>query len=150
VGPPDLPLLAPSAFSPVRHILDEEGGRVHIVFKAVVAFVALGLLFLGFIFVIAGGSAENYGTGAAMLIVGLVLLGYIYRMSRIEASRPKVIQQDVHVTMGGSGEFQERRMNCPSCGAPVEEKDVTLMSGGLVIKCPYCETTSALEEEPKW
>lgn len=122
---------------------------MHVAVKVLVAFFALCLIFLGFIFLIAGG-AENVVIGAVMVVAGFGLFGFLYYDSRIEASRPKVIHQDIDVTMEGSGEFQEKRLNCPSCGAPVEEKDVGLMSGGLVIKCPYCKTVSAMEEQPKW
>ena len=122
---------------------------MHIVVKFVIAFFALGLIFLGFIFLIAGGT-DNVVVGAVMVLAGFGLFAFLYYDSKIVASQPKVVHQDIDVTMGGSGEFQERRLNCPSCGAPVEEKDVTLMSGGLVINCPYCKTTSALEEAPKW
>ena len=123
---------------------------MHVVVRAAIAFFSLCMLFLGAIFVIAGGSTENYATGGVMLLVAFGLLGFLYYDSRIEAKRPTQVHQEFHVTMGGSGEFEERKLNCPSCGAPVEQKDVTLMSGGLVIKCPYCNTTSAMEEQPKW
>lgn len=123
---------------------------MHVVIRAVIAFFALCLLFLGAIFVIAGGGAENYIAGGVMLLIGFGLLAFVYHDSRLEAERPVEVHQDIHVTMGGSGEFRDKRIDCPSCGAPVGEKDVTLMSGGLVIKCPYCGTTSAMEEAPKW
>ena len=122
---------------------------MHVAVKFIVVLFALALLFLGFIFLIAGG-ADNAVVGAVMLLAAFGLLGFMYYDSKITASQPKVVHQQFDVTMGGSGELQERKLNCPSCGAPVEGKDVTLMSGGLVIKCPYCGTTSAMEEEPKW
>lgn len=122
---------------------------MHFAVKLIIAFFALGLIFLGMIFLIAGGT-DNVIVGAVMVIAGFGLFGFLYYDSKIVASQPKVIHQQFDVTMGGSGEFQERKLNCPSCGAPVGEKDVTLMSGGLVLKCPYCKTTSALEEGPKW
>ena len=122
---------------------------MHIAIKFVIAFFALGLIMLGFIFLMAGGS-ENVTIGGLMVLGGFGLFIFLYYDSRIEASRPKVVHQEFNVTMDGSGELHERRVNCPSCGAPVEEKDVSLMSGGLVIKCPYCKTASAMEEAPKW
>ncbi len=122
---------------------------MHVAVKVIIAIFALGLIFLGFIFLIAGGS-ENLIIGAVMTLAGFGLFAFLYYDSRIVASQPKLVHQEVNVTMGGSGDFQEQKLNCPSCGAPVEQKDVTLMSGGLVLKCPYCGTTSALEEEPKW
>ncbi len=122
---------------------------MHFAVKLIIAFFALGLIFLGMIFLIAGGT-DNVIVGAVMVLAGFGLFGFLYYDSKIVASQPKVIHQQFDVTMGGSGEFKERKLNCPSCGAPVGEKDVTLMSGGLVLNCPYCKTTSAMEEEPKW
>jgi DNA-directed RNA polymerase subunit RPC12/RpoP len=120
---------------------------MHIALKVVIAFFALSLLLLGGIFLIAGGM-ENIITGVALVGIGFGLFAFIFFVERIEAKRP--ITQKVSVTMGGSGEFRDKEIKCPSCGAPVGENDITLISGGLMIKCPYCNSTSALEEEPKW
>lgn len=121
---------------------------MHIAIKLLIILVAMGALFMGAIFLIAGGLVANYVIGAVLLLVGFGLLGYIYLNERIEAKRP--LQQTFNVTMAGSGEMVERKMFCRSCGAPLEQKDVTLMSGGLVGKCPYCGTVTTLEEQPKW
>jgi endogenous inhibitor of DNA gyrase (YacG/DUF329 family) len=120
---------------------------LHIALKVLVAFFALCLLFLGVIFMIAGGT-ENYVVGGVMVAVGFGLMVFIYLNERIEARRP--IKQEFHVTMGGSGELRDRKIECPNCGAPVESKDIEVVSGGLMVKCPYCGSASALEEEPKW
>jgi endogenous inhibitor of DNA gyrase (YacG/DUF329 family) len=70
--------------------------------------------------------------------------------SSSEAKRP--IQKDFHynVTMSGSGDFNEQKLVCPYCGAPVERGNIKVMSGGLVIECPYCDRVSQMEEDPKW
>jgi DNA-directed RNA polymerase subunit RPC12/RpoP len=120
---------------------------MHIALKVVIAFFALCMLILGGIFFIAGGT-ENAITGGVLVAIAFGMFAFIYLVERIEAKRP--ITQEVSVTMGGSGEFRDREIKCPSCGAPVEGKDITLVSGGLMIQCPYCGSTSALEEEPKW
>ncbi len=117
-------------------------------FKILIVFISLCLLLLGSVFLIAGGQAANYLTGGAMLLVALALLGYVHLMNRTEAQRP--IHQEFHVTMGGSGELKEMKIKCRSCGAGLEQKDVKVVSGGLTVKCPYCATVYALEEEPKW
>jgi len=121
---------------------------VHIAIKLLIIFVALGALFMGAVFLIAGGLLANYAIGAVLLLVGFALLGYVYMNERIEAKRP--LQQTFNVTMTGAGEMAERKLLCRSCGAPLEQKDVTLMSGGLVGKCPYCGTVTNFEEQPKW
>ena len=116
--------------------------------KFVLIFVSLCLLLLGFVFLIAGGSLENYVTGGTMLAVCFGLLGFIYMNSRIEAKRP--VHQEFHVTMGGSGEYKEREIVCKSCGAPLKDENLTVIKGGIMVKCPYCGSTYAFEEEPKW
>ena len=118
------------------------------VLKYALIFVAICLLLLGFIFLIAGGDAENYITGGVMLGVAFGLLGYIYMDSRLEARRP--IEQQFHVTMAGSGTLKQKEMNCRSCGAPLKEENLTVAKGAVVVKCPYCGTVYSLEEEPKW
>jgi predicted RNA-binding Zn-ribbon protein involved in translation (DUF1610 family) len=120
---------------------------MHNALKLVIIFVALCLLLLGSIFLIAG-ETQNILTGAGIILVAFALLGYIYAGSRLEAKRP--IQQEFHVTMGGSGELKEHKMSCKSCGGALQEKDLTVVKGGVMVKCPYCGSTYALEEEPKW
>ncbi len=115
--------------------------------KFALIFISLCLLFLGFVFLIAGGG-QNFLTGGLMLLVAFGLLGYIYVNSRIEAKRP--IHQEFHVTMGGSGEFEDREIKCKSCGAPLKDEHLTVIKGGIMVKCPYCGSVYALEEEPKW
>ena len=123
---------------------------MHIVVKFVIAFFALGLIFLGFIFLIAGGT-DNITVGAVMVLAGFGLFAFLYYDSQIVASQPKVVPQDIAVPRGGSGEFQKQKLNCPSCGAPVEAKDVTLMSGGLVVNCPYCNAAAPFRHaHPQW
>lgn len=111
-------------------------------------FVSLFLILLGFVFLMAGGYLENYLTGGIMLLVAFGLLGYIYLNARNEAKRP--VTQEFHVTMGGSGEMKQKQISCRSCGGPIKSENVSVVKGGLMVKCPYCGSTYALEEEPKW
>ena len=112
-------------------------------------FVAVGLIFMGTIFIIAWG-IENIAAGGVMLFIALAIILFIYRDSRLEAAKPTLVSQTFNVQMGGSGELREKEMKCKSCGASIGKKDVTVIEGGLSIKCPYCGSTYALEEEPKW
>ena len=120
---------------------------MHIALKLLIVFFALSMLLLGGVFIIAGGT-QDLLVGGVLLLVGFGLMAFIYLNERIEAKRP--IHQEFHVTMEGSGEFRDKEIECPKCGAPVEPKDITVVSGGLMIECPYCGSASALEEAPKW
>ena len=121
---------------------------MHGALKYGLIFISLFLILLGVVFLIAGGNAENYVTGGVMLLIAFGLLGYMYASARTEATRP--IKQEFHVTMGGSGELKEREMTCRSCGGPLKSENVTVVKGGLMVRCPYCGKAYALEEEPKW
>jgi DNA-directed RNA polymerase subunit RPC12/RpoP len=121
----------------------------------VLIFVALGLLAYGAINLIAYDPNNpqynmNGVIGAVLIIIAIVIFVIVYLDSRKEASRPVIVQQNVNVQMSGSGQLREKKMACRSCGAPIEEKDIKLISGGLMYTCSYCGSTGALEEEPKW
>jgi len=126
-------------------------GRLHVAVKGVIVFFGLGLMMLGVIFLIAGGS-ENTTAGGVMVGLSLALFAFVYMVDRQDsasmASRP--VHQEFNVTMGGSGEMRERKLVCPYCGAPVGEKDVKVSEGGLTLNCSYCHQVSHVEEEPKW
>jgi hypothetical protein len=116
---------------------------------AFVTFAGICLIILGAIFIIAW-SVENVAAGAAMVLIGAGLMYYVYRVEKIEAATPKLVSQTFNVTMSGSGEMAHKNVVCRSCGAPIAEKDISVVQGGLMGKCPYCGTVSALQESPKW
>jgi DNA-directed RNA polymerase subunit RPC12/RpoP len=116
-----------------------------------IAFVALFLLFLGLVFLMAyEDGLENIMIGGVMILLALGMLAFVYYDSRLEAKRPVVVEQTYNVRIEGSGELGQKPMKCQSCNAPVGEKDVKVIEGGLMYTCPYCGSVGALEEEPKW
>lgn len=112
-------------------------------------FVAVSMMLLGMVFVIASG-IENAAIGAAMVLVAVGLLVLVYRMTKIEASKPTVVSQTFNVKMDGSGQFNAREMKCKSCGAPITDNDLKVIQGGIMATCPYCGAVFAMEEAPKW
>lgn len=117
--------------------------------SGLMAFLAIFLILLGGIFIIAGG-LENVAIGAAMVLVAVGLFFYLYRMEKIEAAKPKLINQTFNVQMSGSGKLEQKQLTCRQCGAPLEDKDLRVVQGGIMVKCPYCGSVYALEEAPKW
>jgi len=117
--------------------------------QGLIVFVGVALLFLGIIFVIAGG-LEDTVIGGVMVIVAIVLFLIVYRMAKIEAAKPTLVSQTFNVKMEGSGEFKEKELKCKSCGAPLGDKNLTVIEGGIMAKCPYCGAIYALQEQPKW
>ncbi|MGD9963666.1 MAG: hypothetical protein AB7S97_07210 [Thermoplasmata archaeon] len=114
-----------------------------------ITFVGICLVLLGAIFIVAWG-VENVVTGLAMVLLGAGLMYYVYRVEKIEAAKPKLVSQTFNVSMSGSGEMAQKDMVCKSCGAPISEKDVRVVQGGLMATCPYCGVAFALQEAPKW
>ena len=127
---------------------------MHIAVKAIIAFFGFGFLAMGSIFLIAGGSTDNYVVAAVLLAIGAALFAFIYRVNKQDADalakRPEVHQHQYDITMAGSGDFTEQKLVCPYCGAPAAQENVRVIGGGLMIECPYCDKVSELEEAPKW
>ena len=116
---------------------------------ALITFVGICLVLLGAIFIIAW-SVENLVTGAVMVLIGAGIMYYVYRVEKVEAAKPKLVSQTYNVTLSGSGAMLPKDMVCKSCGAPIADKDITAVQGGLMAKCPYCGVVFALQEAPKW
>lgn len=117
--------------------------------EGVVIFFGACMIILGGVFLIAGG-IENIAVGAALVLIAAVLFYWVYKVTKIEAAKPTLVSQTFNVKMEGSGEMTRKEMKCKSCGAPIEDKDLTVIQGGIMAKCPYCGAVFALEEAPKW
>jgi len=117
------------------------------VMESVILFVAIFLMLLGVIFLIAAGT---HITGGALVLMAVVLMVFIYRSKKIEASKPTLVNQNFNVTMSGSGQMEKKELNCKSCGAPLSDNNLKVVQGGVIMTCPYCGTISSLEESPKW
>lgn len=117
--------------------------------QALIAVVALSLAFMAVIFIIAGGT-ENIVVGAIMIFIALLMFYFIFRVEKVEASKPTLVSQTFNVKVEGSGQMAAREVKCKSCGAPITQKDLRIIEGGLMATCPYCGVAFALEEAPKW
>ena len=112
-------------------------------------FVAIILILLGIIFLIAG-ALDTIAMGAIMILIAATILVVVYRIEKIEAAKPTLVSQTFNVKMEGSGKFSEKEMKCRSCGAPLTDKELKIVQGGVMVTCPYCGATYALQEAPKW
>jgi hypothetical protein len=122
---------------------------VNRVVQGLVLFVAVFLILLGVIFLIASG-IENMIIGAVLVLISAMLLLYMYRVQKIEAAKPTLVTQNFDVKMEGSGKLDQKELKCPSCGAPLTDKNLKVVEGGVVMVCPYCGTITSLQESPKW
>ena len=117
--------------------------------EAFLVMVGVGLLLLGAIFILAG-ALDTIIIGALMVLIAAGLFFFVYRAAKIEAAKPTLVSQTFNVKMEGSGTFQEKEMKCRSCGAPLTDKDLKIVQGGVMAKCPYCGAVFAMQEQPKW
>jgi cell division protein FtsB len=124
-------------------------GPMNKIAMGLVLLLAVVLIVFGSIFVIAG-EIGNTVTGLILIVIGLVLVYYVYRADKVKASQPQVVQQTVNVQMGGSGQLNQKAMTCKNCGGPLSDKDLKLVEGAVMVTCPYCGTVSSFEEAPKW
>ncbi len=112
-------------------------------------FVAVILILLGIVFLIAG-ALDTIAMGGIMIIIATVILVVVYRIEKMEAAKPTLVSQTFNVKMEGSGKFSEKEMKCRSCGAPLTDKELKIVKGGVMVTCPYCGATYAMQEAPKW
>jgi DNA-directed RNA polymerase subunit RPC12/RpoP len=123
--------------------------KLNKVLTGAILFLAIFMILLGMIFIIASG-IENIATGGVFVLIAVILLFFAYRTTKIEAAKPSVISQTFQVKMEGSGDLKEKELRCKSCGAPLTDKNLKVVQGGVMMTCPYCGAVSALEEAPKW
>ena len=117
--------------------------------QAFLVFFGVGLILLGAVFIIASG-VEFTIIGAVLVLAAVLIFVFVYRVEKIEAAKPTLVSQNFNVNMEGSGKQQGLQMKCKSCGAPLDDKNLTVIQGVIMAKCPYCGATYAVEESPKW
>lgn len=89
----------------------------------------------------------NQGLPARM-IIGIVLIaagvviGWLTSMKAPE----RTIVQKIDVT----GDVKTEQLECRNCGAPLDEKSISMQEGAIIVKCPYCGASYHIEEAPKW
>lgn len=119
------------------------------ILEGIAVFFGVCLIVLGAIFVIAG-SLDTIAIGLALIVIAIVIFFFVYRVEKIEAAKPTLVSQTFNVKMEGSGTMTQRELKCKNCGAPIVDKDLTVIQGGIMAKCSYCGAVFAVEEAPKW
>lgn len=118
-------------------------------FRYLLVFLGIILLLLGFIFLIgSAGLLFNIAAGIIMIAIGCLFFLIVYRLEHAKVKQPKLISQTVKVDL--SGEKVIRNLKCRDCGAELSEREVGMISGGIIVKCSYCNSVYELEEQPKW
>ncbi len=119
------------------------------IIQGLLVFVGIVILLLGLIFIVAAGT-DNVVTGSVMILAAVGIFVFTYYTERIQASKPTLVSQTFNVKMEGSGRLDEKEMKCRTCGAPITEKDLKIVQGGVMVTCSYCGAAYSLQEEPKW
>ncbi|UCE37565.1 MAG: hypothetical protein JSW00_19280 [Thermoplasmata archaeon] len=118
-------------------------------YRFVLVFLGIILLLLGLIFLMgSSGEVMNIAIGIIMIIIGCGFFLIIYRIDYAKAVQPKLVSQTVKVDL--SGEKVIKNLKCKGCGAKLSERDLGIISGGVIVKCGYCDLVYELEEKPKW
>jgi hypothetical protein len=118
-------------------------------FRYLLVFLGIILLLLGFIFLIgSAGLLFNIIAGIAMIVIACLFFLIVYRLEHAKVTQPKLVSQTVKVDL--SGEKIIRNLKCRDCGAELSEREVGMISGGIIVKCSYCNSVYELEEQPKW
>jgi hypothetical protein len=94
------------------------------------------------------GELSNIAIGIIMIAIGCGFFLILYRIEHAKAVQPKLIDQTVKVDL--SGEKIIKSLKCKGCGAQLSGKDIGIISGGVIVKCGYCNLVYELEEKPKW
>lgn len=118
-------------------------------YRFLMVFLGIILLFLGLIFLMgSSGLLINIAIGIIMIIIGCGFFLIIYRVDYAAAKQPRLVSQTVKVEL--PGEKIIRNLKCKGCGAKLSDKDIGIISGGVIVKCSYCNLVYELEEKPKW
>lgn len=118
-------------------------------YRFLMVFLGIILLFLGLIFLMgSSGLLINIAIGIIMIIIGCGFFLIIYRVDYAVAKQPKLVSQTVKVDLPGEKEIKS--LKCKNCGSNLSDKDLGIISGGVIVKCGYCNSVYELEEKPKW
>jgi cytochrome c biogenesis protein CcdA len=118
-------------------------------YRFLLVFMGIILLFLGLIFLMgSSGETMNIAIGIVMIVLGCLFFLIIYRVDYAKAVQPKLMSQTVKVDLPGEKDLKS--LKCKNCGSKLSENDLGMISGGVIVKCGYCDSVYELEEKPKW
>jgi Zn finger protein HypA/HybF involved in hydrogenase expression len=93
--------------------------------------------------------AGNQGV-VLRIVVGIVLLATAIALVIAARLRPQVEQRNIVQKIDLSGDITREELSCPKCGAGLDQQAISVVEGAVMASCPYCKTTTQLEEAPKW
>lgn len=116
----------------------------------IIAYIAAAiLLFFGVLFIWATFSPDGQIT---WLIVGVISVGIGFVLIWFVSRKPATVQGEGSTSLKIElpGEVNLDTLKCKSCGGTFTMENIEMVAGAPVVKCPYCNTTYQLTEDPKW
>lgn len=84
------------------------------------------------------------------IVVGLVLIATAIALVIAFRLRPQRIEHTIEQRVDIAGPASLRRLACPQCSASLEPSAIRAEQGVATLTCPFCNTTSQLEEDVRW
>ena len=114
----------------------------------VIGYIAAAILILFGVLMIIGATDETGSQiwipiGAFLIALGLGMIWLIGRQAKSESTE---LIQKIEL----SGDVNLETLSCQSCGGALSPDNIKMVAGAPVVKCPYCDSTYQLSEEPKW
>jgi hypothetical protein len=134
----------PPALPPYHAREVGDARRVSALMQTVFYLISAVLGIFGLLFLV--GSAQ--GNTALRIIFGLVMLGAAAAL--IWLAKVKTPGQTIIQNIDMPGDTEQQQIKCQNCGGTIGPKDVSVVTGAIYVKCPYCGTSYQLEEAPKW
>jgi hypothetical protein len=116
----------------------------------VIGYIVAGILILFGILVVWGALDPDQGSlgwipfGVVLVVIGL---GIIYLVGR---RTPSAEGEEVTLKIDLPADVKLDKFQCENCGGDLTMDHVHMVAGAPTVKCPYCNTTYQLKEEPKW
>lgn len=84
------------------------------------------------------------------IVVGVVLVATAIALVIAFRLRPQQIAATIEQRVDIAGPASLRRLACPQCNASLEPSAIRSEQGVATLTCPFCNTTSQLEEDVRW
>lgn len=116
----------------------------------IIAYIAAAILiFFGVLFIWATFSPDGQITwlivGVISVGIGLIIIWFTRRKTSVSPGGG-----DTTLRIDLPGEVNLDTLKCKSCGGTITMDNIDMVAGAPMVKCPYCNTTYQLTEDPKW
>lgn len=111
--------------------------------KTLVGYIASGIILFFAVLYALASTVENpmrIWISTLLFLAGFGILYFAWKR------QPTQIVQKLEVP----GKIKVQAIKCPNCSASIDMKQIKMVNGIPLVKCPYCGHTFEITEEPKW